>query len=62
MKFGSKIFLLLLIVCQVPWNSSAQDQAFSKFLIPPTVRDIRGEVIHDFSAHDLEIKVNGNVQ
>ena len=62
MKFGSKIFLLLLIVCQVPWNSSAQDQACSKFPIPLTVRDIRGEVIHDFSAHDLEVKVNGNVQ
>jgi VWA domain-containing protein len=62
MKFGLKTFLLLLIFSQVPGNSSAQDEACPKFLIPLTVRDTRGEVIHSYSAADLEVKLNGDAQ
>src|SRR5579863_7612887 len=62
MKAVPKIYLLVLMLCLFPGNSLAQDDACSKFLIPLTVRDARGEVIHDFSAHDLEIKITGNIQ
>jgi von Willebrand factor type A domain len=62
MKAAPRISVLVVMLCLFPENSLAQDDTCSKFLIPLTVRDTRGEVIHDFSAHDLEIKVNGNIQ
>jgi hypothetical protein len=54
--------ILMLLLCLVPAYSRAQDDPCSKLLVPLTVRDTRGEVLHGLSAADLEVKVNGNAQ
>ena len=62
MKVPAIILAMFLACCCAPWNASPQDNSCSKFLIPLTVRDARGEVIHGFSANDLEVTVDGGVR
>jgi len=56
------ILLSLLLLCLAPCEHSAQDDPCSKILIPFTLRDARGELIHNYSDGDLEVKLGGAAQ
>lgn len=57
-----RISLVLLILFLAPWKSSAQEDRCAKLLLPLTVRDARGELIHNYTDSDLEVKLGGAAQ
>jgi len=57
-----RILLSLLLLCLAPREHSAQDDPCAKILIPLTLRDARGELIHNYSDGDLEVKLGGTAQ
>ena len=56
MTTPAKLFLILLALAAAPRKSIGQTGPCSTFLLPITLRDARGELIHRFAAGDLEIK------
>lgn len=62
MTAPTRILLTLLMLCLVPCKHSAQSAPCTSILMPLTLRDARGELIHSYSAGDLEVKLNGNAQ
>lgn len=56
MTTPTKLLLIILILCPAPRKSLAQIDSCSRFLVPMTVRDARGELVHKLSAGDLEIR------
>ena len=57
-----RISLVVLILILATWKSSAQDDPCAKLLLPLTVRDARGELVHNYTDGDLEVKLGGATQ
>jgi hypothetical protein len=62
MTAPTRILLSLLLLCLAPCEHSAQDDPCAKVFIPLTLRDARGELIHNYSDGDLEVKLGGAAQ
>lgn len=62
MTAPTRIVLAFLFLCLAPSGYSAQDDPCATGLIPLTVRDARGELIHNYTDGDLELKLGGAAQ